>query len=217
MLLAASLLTLVTAGAAGGLWVQRQWAAQAAATLRQRAAVESALEKTGDLRRHSRWAEMQAILEQTRDRLGEAGPADLRQRVEQALADVELVDRLEAIRMKRLAVINGKMDSKDADKDKGADKDKTANKDKAADKDKAANKYNADKDYAATFQEAGLGAEMEDAAAVAGRIRASALSEQLVAALDDWAAVTEDEDYRTWLLKWARQAADPDPARPFPR
>jgi hypothetical protein len=95
--LAASVLALVAVGAVGGLWVQRQRAERAAEAARQREAVEAALDKAGELRQQARCAEARAVLEQTRDRLGEAGPVDLRQRVEQTTADLALVDRLEAI------------------------------------------------------------------------------------------------------------------------
>jgi serine/threonine-protein kinase len=178
--LAASVLALVTVGAVGGLWVQRQRAAQSAEAVRQREAVETALDKARDLGEHGRWAEARAVLEQTRDRLGEAGPEDLRRRVEQAAADLALVDRLDAIRLKRSAWIKGKFDTEGAERD-----------------------------YATAFREAGLGEEGEDAATVAARVHASAVRDHLVAALDDWAAVTDDADRRAWLLAVAR-AADPD-------
>jgi serine/threonine-protein kinase len=178
--LAASVLALVTGGAVGGLWVQRQQAERAAEAVRQRQAVETALDKAGDLGRRGRWAEARAVLEQTRDGLGDAGPEDLRRRVEQATADLALVDRLEAIRLRRSTLVEGKFDNRGTEGD-----------------------------YATAFREAGLREESEDSATVAGRLRASAVHEQLVAALDDWAAVTKDQKRRAWLLAVAR-AADPD-------
>ena len=181
--LAASVLALLTVAGAGGLWVQRQGAAQAAESLRQREAVGTALEKAGELRQRGRWAEALAVLDQTRDRLGEAGPADLRQQVEQATADLTLVDRLQAIHLKRSTLVEGKIDNRDAEQD-----------------------------YAATFRDVGLGAEEEGAEAIAKRIRDSAVGEHLVAALDDWAEVTNDVKLRAWLLEAARRA-DPDPWR----
>jgi Tfp pilus assembly protein PilF len=177
--LAASVLALVTVGAVGGLWVQRQQAERAAEAVRQRQAVETALAKAGDLGRQGRWPEARAVLEQTRDRLGDAGPQDLRRRVEQASADLALVDRLDAIRLRCLTLVEGKLDYRGAEGD-----------------------------YATAFREAGLAEESEEAATVAGRLRASAVRDQLVAALDDWAAVTEDQKRRAWLLAVAR-AADP--------
>jgi tetratricopeptide (TPR) repeat protein len=178
--LTAAVLALVTVGAVGGLWVQRQGAERAAAAARQREAVETALDKVGALEQQGRWAEARTVLEQTRDRLGEAGPEDLRQRVEQASAELALVDRLEAIRLKRSTLVEGRFDTRGAE---GA--------------------------YASAFREAGLGDEGEEAATVAARVRDSAVRDHLVAALDDWAAVTNDGKRRAWLLEVAR-GADPD-------
>jgi serine/threonine-protein kinase len=178
--LAASVLALVAVAAAGGLWVQRQRAERAAEAARQREAVEAALDKARELQRQARWPEARAVLEQTRDRLGEAGPENLRRRVERAAADVALVDRLDGIRLRRSTVVEGNFDNRGADQD-----------------------------YAATCREAGLGAEGDDPETVAGRIRASAVGEQLVAAVDDWATVTGDPKRWAWLLEVARRA-DPD-------
>jgi serine/threonine-protein kinase len=183
--LAAAVLALVTVGALGGLWLQRQRAERAAAAARQREAVETALDKAHDLGQQGRWAEARAILEQAGDRLGEAGPEVLRQRVEQATAYLALVDRLEAIRLAGSTWIEGKFDTQGAERA-----------------------------YAAAFREAGLGEEGEEAATVAARVRASAVGDHLVAAVDDWAALTEDQTRRTWLLAVARRA-DPDPWRDY--
>jgi serine/threonine-protein kinase len=183
--LAAAVLLLVAFGAAGGLWAQRQHAEREAEALRRRQAVEAALDRAVALRQQARWAEARAVLEQTRDQLGEKGPEDLRRRVEQAAADLALVDRLEGIRLKRATMVEGKFDSRTAERD-----------------------------YAAAFREAGLAVEGEgvEAAAVAARIRASAVREPLVAALDDWAAVAPGRWRRGRLLEVAR-LADPDPWR----
>jgi tetratricopeptide (TPR) repeat protein len=153
---------------------ERQRAEQQAEAARQRKAVEEALARAQQFQQHARWAEARAALELARDRLGDTGPEDLRQRVDQAAADLAMIDRLEAIRLRRPA--------------------------------------SADRDYGAALREAGLNMAGKDAAAVADRIRASAAREQLVAALDDWAAVTTDRKIRAWLLDVARQA-DPDPLR----
>jgi serine/threonine-protein kinase len=178
--LAASVCALLAVAAAGGLWVQRQRAERAAEAARQREAVETALGNAQELQRQARWSEARAVLEQTRDRLGETGPEDLRRRVERAAADVALVDRLDGIRLRRSTVVEGGFDYRGAERD-----------------------------YAATFREAGLGVEGDDAEAVAARLRDSAVGEQLVAAVDDWAVVTHDPQRRAWLLEVARRA-DPD-------
>ena len=66
--------------------------------------------------------------------------------------------------------------------------------------------------YASAFAEAGLGREGDDVEAVAANVQKSAVSEEVIAALDDWAAVTRDGPRRAWLLAVTRKA-DPNPAR----
>jgi serine/threonine-protein kinase len=175
--LAAAVLVLVCGGALAGLWWQQQRAERDAEAQRQRLAFEADLNRAAELRQQARWAEARAVLEQTRQRLGEAGSEELRQRLEQAIADLALVDRLEGIRLKRSAIVEGKLDSQGADRD-----------------------------YATTFRGAGLSGEGEEPETVAARLRASAVREHLLAALDDWAAVTVDIKRRAWLLAVARQA-----------
>src|SRR5262249_23453598 len=70
----------------------------------------------------------------------------------------------------------------------------------------------ADRDYAASFAEAGLAEAGEAPDVVAKRVRALAIWPELVAALDDWAAVTRDDARRAWLLQVAR-STDPGPRR----
>jgi serine/threonine-protein kinase len=182
--LAASVLALVVVGVAGGLRLQQQEAERTVEAARQRAAVETALEKTRELRQQGRWPEARVILDQTRLRLGKAGPEELRQRVEQAKKDLALVDRLEAIRQRLLIAVEGKLDYRTAEQD-----------------------------YAAAFRDAGLGEVWEDTETVAARLRDSAVREQLVAAFDHWAAVTNDPKREAWLLEVARAADRGDPWR----
>jgi tetratricopeptide (TPR) repeat protein len=175
--LAAAVLGLVVVGAGAGLWLERQ-AARQEAELRQGA--EAALDKAGELQKQARWGEAQAVLEQARDRLELAGPADLRRRVEQALTDVDLVRRLDAARLKAATSVEGKLDI-----------------------------AGAARDYTAAFRQARLGQVGDDVAVVAARLRRSAVKAQLVAALDDWASCTFSASRRAWLLAVARRA-DPD-------
>jgi serine/threonine-protein kinase len=65
------------------------------------------------------------------------------------------------------------------------------------------------RDYAVAFRQAQLGQVGDAVAAVAARLRASAVQAQLVAALDDWADCTFSKSRRAWLLAVARRA-DPD-------
>jgi serine/threonine-protein kinase len=183
--LAAVVLLVAAVGGGGAWWVrqeragrQQERAAQWQAAAR---AIETALDKASALRQQARRAEARVVLEQARERLGETGPADLRGPLEQALADLDLVDRLEEIRRRRAtSFVDGWLDGRGAEQD-----------------------------YAEALSQAGLGEEGEDAEAVAARIRDSAIRDQLVAALDDWAAVTKDSRRQAWLLEVARRT-DPD-------
>jgi serine/threonine protein kinase/Flp pilus assembly protein TadD len=154
-----------------------------AEVIRQRRAIETALDKAKELGQQAHWTEARVVLEQARDRLAQTEPVVLRRRLEQAIADLDLVDRLEAIRLRRATVVNGGFDYR-----------------------------NAEREYAAALSEAGLGKEGEAAEAVVARFRGSTICEPLVAALDDWAAVTHDPQRQAWLLDVARRA-DPGPWR----
>jgi tetratricopeptide (TPR) repeat protein len=183
--LATALLALVAVGAGGGLWVQHlaagRQADQARRDAEQRQQVEFALDKASGLRQQAHWREALAVLDQARHVLGDAGPADLRQRLDVAEGELRLVNRLDGIRQRLATVVEGNFDTRTA---------------AAA--------------YAAAFREAGLGEVGDDETAVAARVRASEVSKQLVAALDNWAFVAEEAPSKSWLLAVARRA-DPHP------
>jgi serine/threonine-protein kinase len=91
--LAASLL--VAVGLVGlGLWLVVQRA-------HQRDVVEADLKELAGLQGGARWAEARAVLERAEARLDGGGPADVRRRLGQARRDLDLVIRLDAIRLKR--------------------------------------------------------------------------------------------------------------------
>ncbi len=52
----------------------------------------------------------------------------------------------------------------------------------------------------------------DNSEAVAAQVRDSAVRVEIVAALDDWASITQDQARQAWLLAVAR-GADPDPLR----
>jgi serine/threonine-protein kinase len=177
--LAAAVLALMVVSAGGGLWAQWVASEKREAAGRQRQAVEAALEKLPGLLRQWRWQEADTVLGEVDRHLGEAGPADLRGRAVQARADLDLAVRLDAIRLRRATLVAGGLDYQMADRD-----------------------------YAAAFAEVGV-AGQGNAEEAAARVRDSAIREQLVAALDDWALAARDEKRRPWLLGVARYA-DPD-------
>jgi tetratricopeptide (TPR) repeat protein len=182
--LAAAALALVLLAAGGGLWLQavraerHAEAARHEQTLRQE--VEAALTQAASFRQGFHFPQAHALLEQARLRLDPTGPDDLRRRLEQALADLHLAERLDAARLQPAIIVKEELDV-----------------------------LGTEQRYAAAFAEASLGREKEDAETVAARVRDSALREELVAALDDWAGVTQNQSRRVWLSAVAR-GADPN-------
>jgi serine/threonine-protein kinase len=147
----------------------------------KRHAVETDLRELADLQDSARWAEARATLEHVEAQLGGAGPDDLRRRIDQARRDLNLVMRLDQIRLQRLT--RGEL---------------------------VFYKAQANIAYAEAFQQEGLGKVHDPPASVAAAVRASAVHGALVAALDDWATCSTDKDQRDWLLEVVRRA-DPDP------
>jgi tetratricopeptide (TPR) repeat protein len=173
--LAAALLALLALGGAGAWWWQQQEA-------QRRREVESALEKAAEWQRQARWDEARAVLDQAQYRLGDSAPIDLLRRVRQAQADLQLVDRLDNVRMQLVIAVAGrKLDE-----------------------------VGVERRYAAAFRDSQLGQPGDDVGAVAARIRASAVKDELVATLDDWAWLARNPRHRVWLLAVARRA-DPHP------
>jgi serine/threonine-protein kinase len=140
-------------------------------------AVNEDLARVTELLQTWKLAAAEAAMTRAEGRLADDGPAELRRRVRQIRDDLTLVGRLDRIRLSAGAVVDGEFDF-----------------------------ASADRDYAALFREQVLAAEGEAAEVVAARLRGSAIRAQLVAALDDWAAATEDSLRRAWLLTAARLA-----------
>jgi serine/threonine-protein kinase len=160
--------------------LRRQDAARQEGERRQ--GVASALETATGWVRQGRWDEARAVLGLARTRLGDADLPDLRGQLAAADRDLNLAERLDAIRLKKTDVVGGRLNYAPA--------------------------YRA---YRDAFAVAGLAEPGAGAADVAARVRASAIREQLVAILDDWAG-TPDRGQRAWLLE-VLHAADPDPWR----
>jgi eukaryotic-like serine/threonine-protein kinase len=169
-------LTLVGLTSGAGVWLVRQ-----RAELRNE--VGTTVAQAASLRQGFHFREARQLLEQARQRLEPAGPDDLRRRVDQGRAELNLAERLDAARIEAATLMGGK--------------DGVAV---------------AESLYVSAFAEAGLGREGDDIKAVSARVRDSSLSAELIAALDDWAGITTDRKRREWLLAVASET-DQNPAR----
>jgi serine/threonine-protein kinase len=183
--LAAALLALLALAVAGGFWWQRQQGERRERETRARQGVEAALEQAAALWRDDRQPQARAVLEQAQGRLDDAGldgaaGDDLRRRLAMARGELDVAARVEEMRLAGAILSDGR-----------------------------SLRRAPDREYAAAFAQIGLEVA-GDAAAVAARIRESAIRTELLTALDDWAAGTRDRRVRARLLRLAR-LADPDP------
>jgi eukaryotic-like serine/threonine-protein kinase len=184
--LAGALLALVGITLGGLGWIARDRAARRAAVEQE---VAAALSEAEVLTRESRWAEAIAAARRAESLLavpGEGRPGATAQRVRDMLADLEMAQRLEEIRLQKANLVGGRFFNTEA----------------------------ADRAYAEAFRHFGVDVEGKGGGpeAAAPRIRESAVREELVSALDDWAGLAQNRERRTRLLEVARQA-DPDPWR----
>jgi tetratricopeptide (TPR) repeat protein/tRNA A-37 threonylcarbamoyl transferase component Bud32 len=156
----------------------REWTAMA----RERSQLESwsaRLVTIRELQAEGRFVEAHAALA----RVPRSASPELRARIARAEAELELVERLEALRFGRGQT--GRTDRYDPQ---------------------------ADAQYAAIFTAAGLAVFAEPPERVAERIATSDVRRALVAALDDWALCVAERERVARLLEVARRA-DPDPWR----
>jgi serine/threonine-protein kinase len=169
----------------GGGW---GWLAQKRAETRL--AANDALEEAMRLRGQTKWPESLAAVRRAEELLvSSGGNADLLQRVREARVDLEMLECLADIRMRKTDLRDVRFD--------------IARSDFA---------------YAAAFQEYGMDVEALPPLEVAARIRARAIQAELVAALDDWASVRRTTRTGGEAADWQRlvevaQAADTDPWR----
>lgn len=149
-------------------------------------AVRTDLERVGEFGARSDWDGARAALDRASARLDSFGCADLRADVARVKQDLDLVARLDSIRMNRSTANGARFD------DHG-------------------NKQRADQEYEVAFREAGLGTTGDSSETLAARVRLTTVSDALIRALDDWAICAfGDPARRAWLLSAARHA-DPDP------
>jgi serine/threonine-protein kinase len=179
--LAGAVLALVVLGGGGWWWWQQE---QARKELRAQAArrhVDEALRQAAQFRQQARWADAKAVLKQAEDRLETDAPDELRAPLVQAREDLTLAAKLDGIRLGRAALVDGKMVQ-----------------------------FLAAPKYARAFRAHGLNVLGGDLEELVAQIQGSAIREQLVAALDDWASVEPKRVKVRRLLEVARRA---DPGR----
>jgi serine/threonine-protein kinase len=169
-------LALVGLASGGGVWLVQQRA-------ELRSEVDTTVAQAVSLRQGFHFGEARQLLDQVRQRVERAGRADLRRRVDQGRADLDLAERLDAARIETATLVGG-----------------------------IHGLPGAEPPYVSAFAQAGICQEGDDSKAVSARVRDSALSAELIAALDDWASLTTDQRRREWLLEVARMA-DNNPAR----
>jgi tetratricopeptide (TPR) repeat protein len=180
------LLVALTAVAGSVGWVVRDRAER-----RSRIAgeVQVALAEARRYQKEGKWPQADALSKQAEALLASAGgTAELQRRVREVLADLQMVARLEEVRLQRSAV-------KDDHFDVEAE----------------------DRAYAAAFRDYGIDVETLDHENAASRIAASEIRVELAAALDGWAETRrffpQEERTRWQDLLGLASAADPDPWR----
>jgi serine/threonine-protein kinase len=158
----------------GAFWLAVQQA-------QRRQAVEGDLREVAALQQQARWTDARVALQRADARLNGFWARDLRQRLDQARQDLDLVIELDRIRLSR--VTSGNL---------------------------ALYKTKSDRDYTKAFGDSGLAKVHDPPDVVAARVHGSTVRVALMAALDDWPVCVTDKDRRDWLLAVARKA-DPDP------
>jgi serine/threonine-protein kinase len=178
--LVATALALIGLAIGGGAWLMQQRAERRGEL---RSEVDTAVAQAESLRKRFHFHEARELLQQARQQLELTGPDDLRRQVDQAQADLKLVEDLDTARLRSAIPVEG-----------------------------SSGPAGAELLYAKTLAEAGLSLPEDDSETVAARVRDSAARQEIVAALDDWASMTKDLSRQAWLLAVAR-GADPHPLR----
>ena len=183
--LVATALALVALAMGGGAWLTQQ---QAERRTELRSEVGTAVAQAVSLRKRFHFQEAWELLEQARQQLRRVGPDDVRRQVEQAREDLKLAEGLDTARMRAATPVEGRFEVVGAES------------------------LYAEALYEENLTKVGLGPSGNDSELAAARVRDSAVSAEIVAALDDWASITAEPERRAWLLAVAR-GADPDPLR----
>jgi serine/threonine-protein kinase len=180
-------------------WHHQQTALQATAI----AYAEADLLEAARKRDRGEYDASAAVLQRARDRLRVFVPPELSQRLSTAFNNLQLVTRLDAIRLERALAkpptdVVGVLVTPATAVRRGGE---------GLPDDTSSSQH-----YEQTFREAGIGSPGRNSAEAAEHVRESPVRDLLVAALDDWSACTTDADQQKWILAVVRQA-DPDPWR----
>jgi serine/threonine-protein kinase len=186
-LLLAALVVMAGAAAAVGLWLhhqeQNRREAKAHQETQARAAIETALKRAHDRGQEQRWSEAMLIATEAATHLADADSPALEEQVRQAQWDFRAATDLERVRESSPFLADGRVDYQQRATE-----------------------------YQEAFERAGLRIG-DDASAVADFIRASAIRDPLLAAVEDRALVAfavGDEPLLKRLLQIA-QSVDPEP------
>ncbi len=144
------------------------------------------------------------MLGRAKDRLHQFVPPELRDRLRAAFDTLELVTRLDAIRLECALV----KPPPDLLNNPALPVSVLPRHGQAAGGDALSGRL-----YEQAFRAAGIGAPGDDPAAAAARVRAAPVRGALVAALDDWATCAPDREQRDWILAVANICDDLDPWR----
>jgi serine/threonine-protein kinase len=186
-LLLGALVVMIASAAGVGVWLRHQESDRREAKAQQeeqaREAIKTALRRANDRRREERWPEALLILTEAESHLAEANSPQLEERLRQAQSDVRIAADLERVRESSPLLTDGDVDYQQ----------------RAA-------------EYQGVFERAGLRIN-DDPNAVAAFISASAIRDQLIAAVEDRALVAYvlgDVLLLGRLLQVA-QSVDPEP------
>jgi len=200
-------------------WYGQRAALEAAAV----AYAEADLSESARLRDRGEFEASAAVLRRAKDRLGKYVPQELRDGLSTAFYNLELVTRLDAIRLERalvkpptevldVLVMPANAVSRDGNglpdetlRGREMIGDATIPRDRNGIPDETLT----GRHYQEAFRDAGVGTPGDDPRKASAHVRASPVRRALVAALDDWAACATDRDQQAWVLAVVRQA-DPD-------
>lgn len=195
-ILSSAVFALTVSAVGAGFWVQRQDANRREESARNQGkawqAIDSALDKSNLLREQGRWPEMRAALEGIEELLDDETPAPLRERVRRARADATMVSELEEIRLRLSAGGSGQEPVT----------------------------LSPDEMYSRAFRQYGIDVMAIAPEKAAALVRASAISDNLLAFLHDWLfwtserervrAVIERADDDPWRKEFRAAVAAPD-------